>query len=389
MHLPANSGIGTLLSHFGEESKPHGSVVPPIYQNSLFVFDKMDELISAMTQRLDGPDHHYSRISNPSVEVAERKLAVLEGADKAKAFGTGMSAITNAILSTVASGSHVVTLDTAYGPVRQLLRDYLPRFGVSHCLVGGVNTDEVIDAIRPETTCLYLESPSSLLFRMQDIARIATAAKEKGVTTIIDNTYNTPLHFQPHSVGIDLVCHSATKYLNGHSDITGGFVSGNASRMEKFLREEVALIGGLMAPFPAWLLTRGLRTLKVRLKAHEATANTVASWLEARPEVERVHHLGLDSFAQRELVRSQLKGTGGLFSFEPKFQTQQEVYRFCDALQIFQRGISWGGHESLVVAAHVQPSDYSQPRWIIRLFCGLEEPEDLVADLAQAFSSSA
>lgn len=377
-------GLHTMLAHLGEEESPRGAVVPPIYQNSLFVFPTMEELLDAMSNRPGGPDHHYSRISNPSMEVVERKLAHLEGADDAKVFGCGMAAISAAIMSTVRSGAHVVTVDTAYGPVRSFLDQYLGRFGVTHTLVTGNSTEELLDAIRPETTTVYLESPSSMLFRMQDLEPITKVCRERGVTTIIDNTYNTPLHLQPHAWGVDLVCHSATKYLGGHSDITGGVVTGSAERMRKMHRNEVSYFGAALHPFPSWLMNRGIRTLALRVKRHEQTANAVASWLEAQPFVERVHHVGLESHPQRDLVHKYLKGTGGLFSFQPKVQDKHRVFAFCNALNLFQKGISWGGHESLVVALPVQPADYPAAKWTIRLYTGLEEPEDLIADLAAA-----
>lgn len=377
-------GLHTMLAHLGEEESPRGAVVPPIYQNSLFVFSTMEELLEAQSRRPGGPDHHYSRISNPSMEVVERKLAYMEGADAAKVFGCGMAAISAAIMSTVSAGAHVVTIDTAYGPVRSFLDPYLARFGVTSTLVSGTSTEELLDAIRPETTTVYLESPSSMLFRMQDLEPITNVCRERGVTTIIDNTYNTPLHLQPHRWGVDLVCHSATKYFGGHSDITGGVVTGSDDRIHKMLKNEVSFFGAALHPFPSWLMNRGLRTLSLRLKRHEATANVVASWLESQPWVERVHHVGLDSHPQRALVTKYLKGSGGLFSIQTKTQNKAKVFAFCNALNLFQKGISWGGHESLVVALPVQPADYPTPIWTIRLYTGLEEAEDLITDLAAA-----
>jgi cystathionine beta-lyase/cystathionine gamma-synthase len=287
-------------------------------------------------------------------------------------------------MACVEQGSHIVAADTCYGPVRDFVSKYLARFGVTHTWVDGRSVEDFADAIRPETSLVYLESPSSLFFRMQDVRGVAQVAKDRGIATIMDNTYNTPLHMNPAEFGVDYVCHSATKYFGGHSDLTAGVVCCDAERADQLLRNEVAYFGAVLHPFAAWLIMRGLRSLSMRLKRHEATANVVAGWLENRPEVEVVHHLGLASFPQRDLVARDLRGTGGIFSFEPKEQATEKVFAFCDRLRLFGRGISWGGHESLVVAQHCAPSDYKEPRWVIRLFCGIENPEDLIADLEQA-----
>ncbi|RYG35931.1 PLP-dependent transferase [bacterium] len=382
--LPPDAGLGTRLAHLGEENIPNGAVVPPIFQNSLFTFDTVAELMDAMIRQPNGPAHHYSRISNPTLEVAERKIADLEGAEACKVLGCGMAAIANAILSVVQSGSHVIIPDTAYYPARVFVERYLARFGVTHTYVSGMSTEEIFDAIRPETALIYLEAPTSALFRMQDIPAITKVAREKGISTIIDNTYATPLFMQPLALGVDIVCHSATKYMGGHSDVTAGAICTSNERMDRIVREEIVLMGNILHPFPAWLLTRGLRTLELRLKRHEATGNAVAGWLETRPEIERVHHISLASYPQRDLYQSLMKGSGGLFSFEPKEQSKEKVWAFCDALNLFQRGISWGGHESLVVPLLAHPADYVEAHWVIRLYTGLEEPEDLIRDIESA-----
>ena len=384
MDWDASYGVNTVLAHWGEESNPRGAVVPPIYQNSLFVFPEMEQLMDAMINHPGGPNHHYSRLSNPTMEVVESKLAKLEGTDAAKVVGCGMAAISAALMSTLEQGSHVVTVDTAYFPVKVFLGKYISRFGVGHTLVSGTSTEELLDAICPETSCVYLESPSSILFRMQDIEKITQHCRAKGITTIIDNTYSTPIHMQPHAWGVDIICHSATKYLGGHSDITAGVIAANQKIIDRITVNEIGLFGAALHPFSSWLLNRGMRTLTLRLKRHEATANTIAKWLEAQPQVERVHHVGLESHPQRDLVQKYLKGTGGLFSFEPKTQDKAKIYAFCDRLQLFQKGISWGGHESLCVALHTQPADYAEARYAVRLYTGLEEPEDLISDLQAA-----
>lgn len=377
-------GFGTDLAHFGEDEKHLGAVIPPIYQNSLFVFPTMEELHENMYNNPGGPPHHYSRVSNPTLELLESKLAHLEGGEKCKVFAAGMTAVAVAIMSAVEKGSHVVAVDGIYGPANALLNNYLAKFGVECTMVDGRDTQAVIDACRENTTLIYLESPTSLTFRLQDVGAIATFARERGITTMIDSTYNTPLHMRPLDLGVDVVIHSLTKYYGGHSNATGGAIIGSSAYIDKLLRTEIVLMGSLLGPFQSWLFTQGARTLKVRLKQHEATANQIAGWLENQPEIKVVHHLGLSSHPQHELVKTMLKGTSGLFSFEANTDDKAKIMAFCNRLQLFGRGISWGGFESLVVASHVKPCDYDAPRWFIRLFCGLEEVEDLQADIAQA-----
>lgn len=381
-------GPGTILSHFGEDEKIKGAVVPPLFQNSLFVFDTPEALLDAMLKTPIGPPHHYSRVGNPTVDLAAKKIAKLEGTEHCVLTGTGQGAMAMVVMAHASAGAHILAVDSIYGPVKTLLADYLPRFGVTHTFVDGRDADELIDNIRPETTLVYLESPSSLIFRLQDIEKITKECRQRGIATCIDNTYSTPLYQQPAAMGVDYVMHSATKYMGGHSDITGGVICGPEAQINKMILSEINLLGGIMAPFPAWLLTRGLRTLKVRIKQHEIAGNEVASWIERQPQVERVHHIGLASYPQQELFRKQMSGTTGLFSFEPKCQDPFKLARFVEALELFGIGVSWGGFESLAVLLELQPTGYEKPVWIIRLFCGLEEPADLIADLESAMKTS-
>jgi cystathionine beta-lyase/cystathionine gamma-synthase len=378
--------IDTDLQHYAEDEKIHGAVVPPIFQNSLFVFDTYEDFSSGMAGlSKDEEKYYYSRISNPSMTVPEKKIAHLEHTHRAKVFSSGMAAVSCAIMSCVHQGAHVVAVDTCYSNTRQMLQDYLPKFGVKSTFVEGTCLEEVIDSFTDDTKLVVLESPSTFFFKLQDIEAICRAAKAKGIKTMIDNSYSTPIFQTPADFGVDLIVHSATKYLGGHSDITAGVICGPESHMSHLIKDEMVIYGSALAPFPAWLLTRGMRTLKLRMKQHELAGNFVAEWLEDSPFVERVHHVGLASFPQKDLYRKQMTGSGGLISFEPKFQTKEEVARFINALELFQIGVSWGGFESLVVGAILGPMGYKEKRWVIRLYCGLEGPEDLVADLEQAF----
>lgn len=377
-------GFSTDLAHFGEDEKHHGAVIPPIYQNSLFLFDTMEELHKAIYETPGGPPHHYSRVSNPTLELLETKLAHFEGGEACKVFAAGMTAVYLAILSCVKQGDHVVSIDGIYGPTKALLTDYLAGYGVECTLVDGRDTQAIIDACKDNTTLIYLETPTSITFRLQDIPAIAKFAREKGISTIVDSTYNTPIHMKPIEMGIDIVVHSLTKYYGGHSNSMGGAIIGSNDYIQRLIKKEILMIGALLPPMQAWLFTQGTRTLKLRLKQHEIAGNLVANWLEQQPEVKAVHHLGLDSYPQKDLFKATMKGSSGLFSLEVNTKEKSKVFDFCNRLKLFGRGISWGAFESLVTASHVQPIDYAEPEWFIRLFCGLEDPEDLIADLAQA-----
>lgn len=377
----------TQLQHLGEEHKPHGAVVPPIFQNSLFVFETYADFAAAQQGKPTTSPYHYSRISNPTVDIVNKKLAMLEGTEDALVFGSGMSAITSAILSCVSSGGHVVALDTCYGPTRNFLQTYLTKFGVTCTFVDGLTPESFLDEIRPETQLVYLESPSSIIFRLQDLDAITSACRSKGIPTIMDNSYASPVHQQPAKFGVDIVVHSATKYLCGHSDVVAGALCASAERVKKItMAGELEFFGSILAPFPAWLMLRGLRTLKLRIKHHAATAHHLAGWLRDHSAVQQVHHVGFAQGRQRELFEKQMTGTGGLVTFEPKNQDPEYIERLINSLGVFQLGVSWGGFESLSVPLHYTALGFDGPRYMVRLYCGLEDPDDLINDLAQALT---
>ena len=383
--IPSRSGfdVEAILSHLGEEEKLLGAVTPPIFQNSLFVHESAESLLNTMAHSIDGPPYFYSKIANPTVQIVEKKLAALDGMESCKVTGGGIGAISIALSSELESGAHAVVVESAYGPTRGYL-SYMEKFGVSWTGVDGADPEEVMDSVKPETKLIFMESPSSLLFQLQDVPAITKYAREKGITTFFDNTYNTSLHMRPAEFGVDVVIQSASKYLGGHSDLNAGVICSDENRMGRIVRNEISHYANLLHPFSAWLLLRGLRTLKLRLTQHEAAANQVAQWLCARPEVERLHHISLPSFPQRDLYQKLMSGSGGLFSFEPVNQEESAVMAFCNALQVFQRGISWGGFESLVVPS-LTPTPWGKSKsWVIRLFCGLEDPEQLRQDVEAA-----
>lgn len=379
----------TILQHLGEESRILGAVTPPIFQTSLFVFEDADDFARSFDYTGAGKDlYNYSRIANPTVDIVCQKIAALEHCEEAMVFASGMAAISAAILSEVRLGAHLVLLDTCYGPTRQFVTEYLPKFGVRHTLVDGLTPESVLDACEPDTTLIYLESPSSIVFRIQDLEAICRGARDKEITVAMDNSYSSPIFQTPRDFGVNIVLHSATKYLAGHSDVVAGALATDSERMRRIRLHELALLGAILPPLPAWLLMRGMRTLALRMRAVRDTGNAIADWLHSRKAVERVFHAGDASHPQRALIDRQMSGSSGLLSFEPKSQDLDAIRRFCEALGLFQMGVSWGGHESLVVPLQYHPLGWPEPRWVIRLYCGLESPRDLVADLDQAFRAA-
>ncbi|MBS1721829.1 MAG: PLP-dependent transferase [Armatimonadetes bacterium] len=377
----------TLAQHLGEEEYILGAVTPPIFQNSTFVFENWDQFMDA-TEYRGGPPYHYSRMSNPTCEAAEVKIAALEGTERCKLFVSGMAAISTTILANVKAGAHVVCVDSCYGPTKQFIQDYLPKFDVSSTYVVGEDPQEIFDACRPETTLIYLESPTSIVFRLQDLEAVGSFARSKGITTAIDNTYSSPLYQNPAKFGIDYVLHTGSKYLGGHSDLIAGAMCCSQEKMETFTMTELPVLGNTLGPFQAWLVLRTLRTLHLKIKAIEQTANTVAAWLKTRPEVEQVFHVGLDDHPQKCLRDKQMSGSTGLLSFVPKDQRRESVRAMTEAMRLYRIGVSWGGHESLVVPLEFQALDWPEKKWVVRLYNGLEHPEDLIADLDQAFAKA-
>ncbi|MBX7132764.1 MAG: PLP-dependent aspartate aminotransferase family protein [Fimbriimonadaceae bacterium] len=389
MPEPSHHDVDTMLQHLGEEEHVLGAVTPPIFQTSLFVFETCDEFAASFTIGTEEKRRaNYSRIGNPTVHVVNEKIAALEHCDEGMVFGSGMAAISAAILSEVEAGAHIVAVDTCYGPTKQFITEYLPRFGVSHTLVEGSDPDEILAACKAETKLIYLESPSSIIFRIQDLETVCRAAKERGITTAIDNSYASPIFQTPHDFGVDIILHSATKYLAGHSDVVAGALATDRARMDRIMKGEVALLGAILPPFPAWLLLRGMRTLPVRLRAVQETGNAVAAWLGERPEAAQVFHVGSAKHPQRGLIDKQMRGSTGLLSFEPRCQDFDKLKVFADSLALYQMGVSWGGHESLCVPLTYHPLGWQEQRWLVRLYNGLESPRDLIADLEQAFAKA-
>jgi len=372
--------------HYGENREAmFGAAAPPIFQNSTFTYP--DSASFHTRQDADATRFDYTRTGNPTTRILEQKIAKLEQGEDCRAFGSGMGAISAAILSCLKAGDHVVTIETVYGPTRRLFSDFLPRFGVETTYVRGTSIEDFEGAIKPNTRLFFVESPSSLFFELQDLPAVARLAREHEIVTMCDNSNATPVFQNPITMGIDVVIHTATKYIGGHSDVVAGLVVGSKERMRAIGRMEGELIGATCDPFAAWLMLRGLRTLPIRMERHRRSGLEVARFIASDPRVRRAFYPGLDLHPQHGLAKRQMRGQAGLFSFELRQASQEATFRVVDALKIFSIGVSWGGYESLAVPLNVVDPATGEPTWIIRLSIGLETVEDLKADLYQALNT--
>jgi cystathionine beta-lyase/cystathionine gamma-synthase len=356
----------------------------PIVQTSLFAFPAFDDLVAGLASEHD--THVYSRGQNPTVEALEAKLAALERGEACKAFASGMAAISAVFLGLLEAGDHIVFANHTYGPTLQLAR-HLRRFGVEHDVVLDPDPAAVEAAFRPSTKLLWVESPGTLLFRVADLEALVALARDRGVLAAVDNTWATPLLQKPLTLGFDLVVHTATKYLGGHSDLVAGAVVGDAERLRQIFYRAFLLNGGVLAPFSAWLLLRGMRTLPARLRQHETDGLAVARATAEHPAVRAVHHPALG--ADRALAERLLAGYTGVFSLELERGDYDAVRTFIDALEHFRIGVSWGGVESLVLSPQrrdnaARLSEQGIPPGLVRLSVGLEGAELLVSDVTRA-----
>ncbi|WP_275787088.1 PLP-dependent transferase [Pararhizobium gei] len=368
-----------------DESNAYDAVVPPIVQTSLFTFTDYDDMVSTYKGEKVRPV--YTRGLNPTVRMFEEMLARLEGAEDAIGFASGMSAISSTVLSFVEPGDRIVAVKHLYPDAFRLFGTFFKRMGIDVSYVDGRDEEEVARAL-PGAKLFYMESPTSWVMEAHDVASLAALAKSHGVLTTIDNSWASPLFQQPISLGVDLVIHSASKYLGGHSDVVAGVVAGSKDLIGRIRGEAYPYLGGKLSPFDAWLLIRGLRTLPLRMKAHERSALEITKRLHAHEAVETVCYPGLAN-----QLPPGLKGTSGLFSFI--FEQGVDVRAFADHLSLFKLGVSWGGHESLIVPGQVVLSQKAQPNSAeafgisprsVRLHVGLEGTEALWSDLEAAIS---
>jgi cystathionine beta-lyase/cystathionine gamma-synthase len=360
----------------------------PLVQTSLFAYADFASLLDGLAA--EHLHHVYTRGQNPTVEALERKLAALEGGEACKCFGSGMGAISAVLLGLLESGDHVLFVNHTYGPTLQL-GSQLRRFGIASDVLLDLEPASVRHALRANTRLLWLETPGTMLFRVADIAAVAAVARKRGITTCVDNSWATPLLQKPLALGADVVVHSVSKYLAGHSDVMAGAVITTRALLEQIFYRAYLLHGAVLAPHDAWLVLRGLRTLPVRLQQQEADARRVADFLLDHPAVRGVFYPG---FAEnQDVVQRQMRGCSGLFSFALARDDFATLRRVIDALRVFRIGVSWGGVESLVISPTRSdaPSALDAqgiPHGLIRLSIGLEGADVLIADLDQALAQA-
>lgn len=380
--------LSEILTHLGEDRKNYfNAVSPPVIQSSNFAFESIEQFRIDLQDEL--ANHLYTRGNNPTVEILRKKLAALEGTEDALVLASGAGATAMAMLANIKAGDHVICVQNPYSWTKSLVQNYLPKFGISHSFVDGTNTGKIEAAIQPNTTFMYLESPNSMTYELQDLQACATLARRHGIITMIDNTNCTPLFQRPADYGIDLVMHTGTKYLNGHSDVVNGVICGSKERIHKIFQSEIMTLGNIISPHDAWLIIRGLRTLELRLQRSFESALHMARQLEAHPKIERVLFPWLPSFPQHELARQQMKGCAGLFTLFLKTDSLERVETFVKKLNRFLFAVSWGGHESLVLpmaAFYNIPGKQNPelPFTLVRFYVGLEDPHWLMEDLEQA-----
>ncbi|MED4227742.1 aminotransferase class I/II-fold pyridoxal phosphate-dependent enzyme [Neobacillus cucumis] len=363
-----------------------GVVVPPTFQNTLFTYPTLDELSEAVQS--EKQHYVYGRGTNPTGEIVEKKLAALERGEECKTFASGMAAITAAIINSVQSGDHILCVSHLYYSTMELLK-YLGKFNISHSVVYSTNTEEISQAIQSNTKVILLESPTDMSYRLVDLPAVSRLAKTNGIRTIIDNTWATPLFQKPLTHGIDIVVHAASKYLGGHSDVLGGALITSKKIMKSIFDKEYLLMGAVMPPSEATLLLRGLRTLPLRLLAHQENALKVAAYLESHPHVAKVHFPGLETHSDYLLGKKLLTGYSGLMSFELREAHYCQVEKVVNKLKAFKIGVSFGSFESLVSSPNLSNNEGQLLRehispGTIRLAVGLEDINVLIDDLKQS-----
>jgi cystathionine gamma-synthase len=371
--------------------KKNGPLSTPIYQTSTFEVTDNDEQL-----RTTGSDRYYTRYGNPTNTVAEKTIGALEGVDAALTFASGMGAITTTIMALLKSGDHIVTQRDIYGGVTKFLSQWLPKMGIETTFVDTTEYEQHARAIRPNTKLLYLESPTNPTLRVVDFKKVAALAKQHKLLSMIDSTFGTPINQRPAESGIDLIMHSGTKYLGGHSDVICGAVAGRRELIERIWETRTTL-GNCMDPHASWVLVRGMKTLAVRVAQQNESAHRVAEFLSQHAKVRQVHYPFLKSHPQYSLAREQMSGGGGMVTFEVE-GTGEDARRASEAMRLFTLAPSLGGVESLVsipvLTSHLTVPPEERRRvgiteQMIRLSVGVENADDLIADLERALTSVA
>jgi len=384
--------LSYILNELGEErSEYFNAVAPPIIQTSNFRVNTVEELKKLFADEYSG--YLYSRGLNPTVDILRKKLAALDQAEDCLVFNSGAAAIFVAVIANINSGDHIISVKNPYSWVKRMFDLIFSRFGVETTYIDGTEIEQFENARRPNSRFIYLESPNSWSFAIQDIEKVSAFAKRHNMITLMDNSYCTPLYQKPIPMGIDISMQTATKYVGGHSDTLGGILTGSRAMMKKIFDCEYMSVGSGIQPFNAWLLIRGLRTLDTRLARITTTTQEVLKYLKKHPKIESVLFPLDESFPQYELARKQMKNACGLISFYAKAGKRQEIVRFCENLKHIMMAVSWGGHESLILprCAGLDDADFdakNEEHRMLRIYVGLESAEYLIEDLDQSFRSS-
>jgi cystathionine beta-lyase len=379
--------LSKILNQLGEDREMYfNAVSPPVIQTSNFAFDSVesmrDQLLNEFKHTL------YTRGNNPTTDILREKIAALEGTEDALVLSSGSSAVTCAIMANVASGDHIVCVKNPYTWTKKLLNDIMPRFGVTTTYVDGTHIDNFKNAIKSSTKIIYLESPNSFTFEIQNLEAVSELARTKGILTIIDNSYSSSVFQQPHTFGIDLIVHSATKYLAGHSDVVAGVICGSGKMIQKIFNTEFMTLGTKLSPWDSWLMIRGLRTLEIRMERINESGRKLVDFISQRPEIEKVYYPFHSENPQLELARKQMSGCGGMFTVALKTRDVNKIEKFCNSLECFLLAVSWGGYESLIFPATAASEKTSEENKanvnLMRFYIGLEDPEMLIRDIEKA-----
>ena len=382
-----NRGFSTSAIHIGEEPnfETSGDVVIPIHLSTTFARKEVDK----PTGR-----YEYSRTANPTRDALEKKLAALENAKFALAFSSGLAAEASILLALLQSGDHVIAFDDLYGGTKRLFNSVFQKFGINFDFVDARDTNNVRKAIKPKTKLIWLETPTNPLLKLCDIREISEVAKEKDILVVVDNTFASPFFQKPLDLGADIVVHSTTKYIAGHSDVVGGTVMVSNDELFEKLKFIQNAVGAIQSPFDSYLVIRGIKTLAIRMRTHEENAKAVAYFLENHPKVKRVIYPGLESHPQHELAKKQMSGFGGIVTFEIKGGLPA-AKKFLERLNIFLLAESLGGVESLaehpatMTHASIPKEELDKigiTEGLIRLSVGIEDKNDLINDLEQALA---
>lgn len=383
----------TKLIHAGEgvDTGATPSLTTPIYETSTFVFDSVADVIKYQEGTLNG--YLYSRYENPTVVAVEQKLAAADGAEASLLFSSGMAAIATALITLLKAGDEVLCCSAIYGGTFHIIEDLLPRLGITRRFISLEDLANVGAVIGPQTKLVWFESPINPTLRCVDIRPVAGACRKAGVLSAMDNTFASPVNQPVLSMGVDLSMQSCTKYLNGHSDVTGGVLSGSAALLAPMAKMR-RLLGGIMDPLPAFALGRGMKTMPLRVAQHNANAMAVATFLEGHPGIARVYYPGLPSHPDHAIAKRQMLGFGGMVTIDVK-NGKDGAFRVFDRLKIVKRAASLGGVES-ICSLPILTSQYGLTddelvkagvsKGMIRISIGLEDAGDVIADLDQALS---